>query len=86
MFFSILVLVSIEREHDDLQQTIYLSQGHLPHQVSDVFRGGLEQEEQSTVQLKWAETGIREGRRGVCERERGSRNKLIKSLEPVIIK
>lgn len=55
MFFSVFILVTIEGEHDDLEQTIDLLHRDHSGEVSNVFRGGLKEEEHLPVQLRGRE-------------------------------
>lgn len=53
MLFSRLVLVSVEGEHDGLQEGIDLAERDEPAKGRDMSRFGLQQEEQVRVLLEW---------------------------------
>ena len=64
MLLSVLVLVAIESEHDDLQQAIDLLQRYHPRQVGYVLGGGLEEKEQLPIELERKREGKEGGGRG----------------------
>lgn len=52
MLFAALILVSVDGEHDGLEQRINLRHGHQTAQMSNVPRLGLQEEQQVAVLLR----------------------------------